>query len=343
MVMEASPLPKALEWHEITEILGDALPESQPGIQKLYRALFQSRQRSPTDAVPVLLQALDAPPCSLRSSSVLFRHECCYLLGQLGAATSDLGLKQACFGRLMTVLEDTAEDEVTRHEAAEGLAAVFGFVGDSEVVSNEDAETARARDTRLREALTRYASCGDGSPLGETCHIALEGLRRKLSKVCACQYQSYDPAIGDPSAKAEDVPRFAAVLSDQGAALYERYIAMFTLRNLGAVAEIAAALRSDVSSPVLRHELAFILGQMDDEAATEALCANLENTADHGMVRHESAIALGSIGGERAKACLQRFSSDGEAMVAESCLVALDTLAYWEAWEEAEKRVREQS
>jgi len=36
--------------------------------------------------------------------------------------------------------------------------------------------------------------------LGETCYVALEGLKRQRARVCACQYRSFDPAIGVPNA-----------------------------------------------------------------------------------------------------------------------------------------------
>ena len=54
---------------------------------------------------------------ALLHNSVLFRHECCYLLGQIGADSSDVtGVKKPVFLALLDVLEDDREDEVTRHE-----------------------------------------------------------------------------------------------------------------------------------------------------------------------------------------------------------------------------------
>merc|ERR1712048_1452313 len=133
-----------------------------------------------------------------------------------------------------------------------------------------------------------------------------------------------------------DIPQYHAKLKDEGAAFFERYVAMFTLRNLRAVAPLVDCLKTDRSSTVLRHEISFILGQMEDEEAVDGLITSLESNEDHAMVRHESAIALGSIGSEKAKLVLQKFSRDPIPMVAESCLVALDTIAYWEAWEAEE-------
>ena len=54
-----------------------------------------------------------------RKHSVLFRHECCYLLGQIGADSADIeGVKKPVFLALLKVLEDEREDEVTRHEVS---------------------------------------------------------------------------------------------------------------------------------------------------------------------------------------------------------------------------------
>ncbi len=57
----------------------------------------------------------------------------------------------------------------------------------------------------------------------------------------------------------------------------------------------------------------------------QTLC-NLE---EHGMVRHEAAEAIGSLGTPEALALLEEFKTDGELLVLESVLVALDTAEYW--------------
>lgn len=114
---------------------------------------------------------------------------------------------------------------------------------------------------------------------------------------------------------------------------------MFTLRNLGAAEVLAECLAKDTTSAVLRHELAFVLGQMENDVAVSALVKNLADLAEHPMVRHESAIALGTIGGDVAKQGLTEFVGDTDEMVADSCRVALDTAAYWEAWEALEARL----
>jgi len=202
--------------------------------------------------------------------------------------------------------------------------------------SSGSANSAGAREaSEMLHVLERFSQEQDGKgPLAETCYLAVEGIKRKGAKrVCACQYASHDPAIGDPNAGPEDIERYRNVLESVTTDLFERYVAMFTLRNLGACDALAAVLDSDQSSCVLRHELAFVLGQMENDVAVAALTLNLGTASEHVMVRHEAAIALGSIGGETAKGKLREYANDAEPMVAESCQVALDTAAYWEAWD----------
>lgn len=471
--------PSSPSWEDMQAYL------STPGtdIRHLYRTIFCLRAAAPSEEAGIqalvdslkLLTEETQPGGELKErdwahTSDLFRHECCYLLGQMGADTSDLGLKKLVFSALLDVLTDLTEDEVTRHEAAEGIAAVFNNnVGSEENGRLDPSITAyleqKLKDVRTELGAPRESKDGQGSPsyeeeerdaerdaevgagghatpsttpstgsispslsaqaeevagpehsidplgpaasafqqrnsslitllqlfipsgaadltnspLGQTCYLAVEGLKRDTARVCACQYASYDPAIGVIGATPAEIPAYerqllgpmigsseqpqafvntvtgpdAAIMSD----MYPRYVAMFTLRNLGACASLARVLSADRTSPVLRHEIAFLLGQMDDDAddaenkagtdnsntendiATSALIENLAEPDEHVMVRHESAIALGSRGGEAAKLALRRFSCDEKPLVAESCMVALDTIEYWEAWDAEEKRI----
>ncbi len=88
---------------------------------------------------------------------------------------------------------------------------------------------------------------------------------------------------------------------------------------------------TDESSALLRHEVAYVLGQMQHPHAVEYLACSLNRTNEHRMVRHESAEALGAIE-ERWGECesiLQKFLDDEDDVVRESCVVALDAADYW--------------
>eukprot|EP00747_Dinoflagellata_sp_TGD_P029411 gnl/TRDRNA2_/TRDRNA2_133893_c1_seq1.p1 gnl/TRDRNA2_/TRDRNA2_133893_c1~~gnl/TRDRNA2_/TRDRNA2_133893_c1_seq1.p1 ORF type:complete len:303 (-),score=67.37 gnl/TRDRNA2_/TRDRNA2_133893_c1_seq1:75-896(-) len=269
-------------------------------------------------AVELLQQALSGST----NGSVLLRHEICYVLGQIGEASAIPQLRQ--------VVADDAEDDIVRHEAVESLAALH----DTAAVS-------------LLQELVARPNISD--TLRHTSELALAGLEKRSAAnavevpICACQFNSADPAKGWVNATEEDLPAAAGVLGDVQRALYERYEALFTLRNVGGAAAAAALsqmLSVDTSSAVLRHEVAFVLGQMEEERALDALGARLACSEEHPMVRHEAAIALGAVGTAEADAVLLSHVGDSERLVAESCRVALHTSAYWRAWEEAEARIK---
>lgn len=79
------------------------------------------------------------------------------------------------------------------------------------------------------------------------------------------------------------------VLNDKERPLKERFRALFTLRNIGgtaALSEISKCFSDD--STLLKHELAYCLGQMQDSAAIPILTGVLEDVKQDPMVRHEA-------------------------------------------------------
>lgn len=79
------------------------------------------------------------------------------------------------------------------------------------------------------------------------------------------------------------------VLQDENRPLKERFRALFTLRNIGGSIAINCISNcfSD-SSALLKHELAYCLGQMQDTSAVEILVKVLEDVKHEPMVRHEA-------------------------------------------------------
>ena len=111
--------------------------------------------------------------------------------------------------------------------------------------------------------------------------------------------------------------------------MFQRMRALFALRNIGgksAVDSLADAFGS--SSALLKHEIAYVLGQMQDDNAVPHLVERLEDLKEDVMVRHEAAEALGAIGDRTALGVLERFKDDKDVVVAESCEVALDLLEW---------------
>ena len=106
---------------------------------------------------------------------------------------------------------------------------------------------------------------------------------------------------------------------------------MFALRNIrseDAVVALCRGMESETSSALFRHEIAFVLGQLQREASIPTLLKHLQNPHEHGMVRHEAAEALGSIATPQCTEELDRFRHDKVDIVRESCEVALDITDY---------------
>ena len=138
------------------------------------------------------------------------------------------------------------------------------------------------------------------------------------------EFGSVDPA---PASNELTVERLRVTLCDENERMFQRMRALFSLRNIGgksAVDALADAFES--SSALLKHEIAYVLGQMQDDNAVPHLINRLEDLHEDVMVRHEAAEALGAIGNRDAMATLEKYSEDDEVVVAESCEVAIDLL-----------------
>lgn len=139
-------------------------------------------------------------------------------------------------------------------------------------------------------------------------------------------YASVDPT---PPATTKDVTELKNILLNENASLFDRYRAMFALRNLrtkDAVLALSSALT--VGSALFRHEVAFVLGQLQDEASVPFLTASLEDSNENEMVRHECAEALGAIATDDCLTVLNKYLTDEKRVVKESCEVALDMCEY---------------
>ncbi|KAJ6475087.1 armadillo-type protein [Mycena vitilis] len=277
-----------------------------------FRALFTLKSLKTEEAVRVISAGFQDP-------SALLKHELAYCLGQMK--------KTSALPVLESVLQNTSEDPMVRHEAAEAMGAISA--------------------SKSLPILYQYLTDSNRS-VRETCEIAIakiewdnseEGKRHTGTSTESTipLYTSIDPAppssgllTGTP--KAEDVSEsgisaLKAKLLDTSLPLFERYRAMFALRNVGtpaAVDALAAGFTDD--SALFKHEIAFVFGQLLSTHSVPALLKVLENADESEMVRHEAAEALGGIGTPEVLPHLKEWMAreDAPLVVRQSCEVAID-------------------
>jgi len=245
------------------------------------------------------------------SLSSLLRHEVAFNLGQM----QDPG----AIPTLEAVLRDKTDCPVVRHECAEALGAIG--------------------DPIALPVLKEF--CEDERPeVSETCKIAVDRMEwmkshpegNSISDMQQSAFETIDPAPAFGSSMT--VSELVAALMDTELPLFRRYQAMFSLRNNGSD-EAVLGLTKGLSdgSALFRHEVAYVLGQLENLVSVPALIESLNNKSEHGMVRHEAAEALGAIGSEECVKLLEQFRYDDDSLVAESCDAALESLAYWRFFE----------
>jgi len=125
----------------------------------------------------------------------------------------------------------------------------------------------------------------------------------------------------------EHIEKISSVLLNVNKPLKERFRALFTLKNIGSdkcIKEIAKGFTD--SSALLKHELAYCLGQMQNEKAIPELVSVLEDDNQETIVRHEAGEAIGAIGSKNAIALMQKYARHSLPEIAETCQLALDRI-----------------
>jgi deoxyhypusine monooxygenase len=271
--------------------VGHILLDKEKPLSKRFRALFVLRNIA-NDA------AVDCIAAAFVDKSVLLKHELAYCLGQMRLYSA--------IPYLVAVLSDVSQDEMVRHEAGEAL----GAIGDESTL----------------EILEGYLH-DPSAAVCETCQIAIDRIRNQaLDGNDAPEgviFASVDPAPAEKIAR--DVASLSKDYMNTSLSLYTRYKALFALRNKASEeATLAICKGFKDSSALFRHEVAYVLGQLQHPVSAPYLLDVLKDSNEHPMVRHECAEALGSIATEDCMRELELFLRDDAEVVRESCEVALD-------------------
>ncbi|TFK40526.1 armadillo-type protein [Crucibulum laeve] len=122
--------------------------------------------------------------------------------------------------------------------------------------------------------------------------------------------------------------------------LHNRFRSLFTLKSLKSEDAVQIISKGFIDeSALLKHELAYCLGQMKRTSALPALESVLKNVSEDPMVRHEAAEAMGAISATESLPILKQYLSDPERSVRETCEIAIDKIE-WDNSEEGQKHLK---
>lgn len=275
-----------------------------------FRALFYLKSvgsEFESDAVKADT-AIDYITQAFVDDSELLKHEVAYCLGQ----THNLRAAPA----LRLVLADLDQQCMVRHEAAEALGAL----------NDKDSLPILEKFHQDPNELVE---------IKETCELAIERINwenSKLSKQEVLQqsiYESVDPAPPLPLSSTDKIDKLRNILNNQDEPLFQRYRAMFRLRDLGTDdACLALASGFDDESALFKHEIAYIFGQICNPVTVPSLINIVKRDTEAPMVRHEAAEALGAIATPDTLPVLKELLNDKDSVVRESAIVALDMWDY---------------
>ena len=314
---------KSLDNIESVVDLGEILKNKNFDIKKRMNALFQLRTIGSLEAIKALQSSLIN-----EESSDLIRHEVCYCFGQM-LDTQENKTEIEEFLNKEIFADPKKYSPIVLHEAAEALGNI-----DSEYNIKLLERFLNYEDDIIKE--TWEISVENLNWMLKTNHGETEGLNKdKLF------YKTNDPAapFNFLSEKKEnlykDIEYIKKILHDENETIYNRYRALFTLREFNSeravqiMCECFDKQYSGKFSPLFKHEVSFILGQMCGVAkkALNMLEIVLQDEQEDPIVRHETALALGEI--TKSKELLIKYSKHENQLIRESCEIALDFVDYW--------------
>lgn len=283
-----------------------------------YEALFCLRTLGTEEAAQVMMDHFDS-----FGSSELLKHETMYVIGQMRPLN--------CVEFLIEKMNDESEFAVVRHEAGEALAN-FHHIKDrciAEMQKHWDSEISILRST-VRVGIEKLKGFNSESRYGKKYGGTIEPAE-PFSEQEVTDYLNNTLLDGDST---EHLPllerikrkmRLPYSLVDE----YSKYRMCYYLRDLCTkeCKEILAKLlepeNRQVISPLLRHELSFILGQIyqGEPEIYQVLTRVCSDETEDPIARHEAILAFYDIMKEAE--LLERLKVHENQLIRESVLCAI--------------------
>lgn len=291
---------------ECTQVLQD----SSTSVKEKYEVLFHLRTRNDNESVQALVDNYHT-----MDGSELLQHEVMYILGQMG---NDLAVDF-----LIAILNDSKEAPVVRHEAGEAL-------------SNYPQHT-----HKILPELEKFVD-SDISVVKSTVRIAIRKLQtynkdNNYKKYLEANIEPADPFTAEQVQKylnkanitEEDLMN---TLLNPSIDEFIKYKITYYLRNQGdetsvrCISQLIDAKNRELTTPLMRHELCFIIGQLQKKAdygfVKNTLMALIKDTTEDAIVRHEAILSYNDIWGNEE--FIDLVKNDKDKLVSESVEIIME-------------------
>ena len=144
---------------------------------------------------------------------------------------------------------------------------------------------------------------------------------------CGCGYNGMTGVV-------EPAQRFFETLTNREAPITERYIAIFELKNLKneeAVNLMRDSFPSLGESELLKHELVYTLGQLEERfypLIKDFLYERVRDSQEQKLVRHEAAEAIANYFDQQAIPLLEKELTSGVEYLRQTCQLSLDKIQH---------------
>lgn len=304
-----------VDTENITKYIDDLCNPECP-IAERVDSLFCLRSFKELEAIDGLIKAFHT-----EKKSELLLHEICYCLGQMNDTEAHVA-KIVPF--LEMIISNESYPQIVIHEAVEALANMDDYSNDALLARFENSEHSEmVKETvDLARGLIEWNQKTDK---GRTEGIDLGKMRIKTN----------DPAPPfDYWGKAEyrDVANLTQILLDPSRTCFDRNRALFTLRELNSKESVLAICQTlrpenfDKCSALLKHEVAFVLAQMEDvfKHAVPFLIEACLDPREASIVKHEGLVAVGEMIDDAKE--IEHLLQHEDPIVSESCAVAINNM-----------------